>query len=386
MMHQLSIWQEQKNPMVRMHNHLVTANMGYLELSAMRIFLIMIAKLKWDDKELLPVRISLTDVLPCYSGGNNLDVIVKACDELKTKMRDVRILSIENGKKVYERMTVIDSVRYVEGTDYIEADFGKRIKPYLIDLKEHFTQTELRELMKLKSSHAIRFYLLVKSIYRSGEVYTIKVNDLRLMLLDQPKPKKIKKESKEQIDDPKSYSEYKDFKKYILNKAQATLSKTSAAFVFDEKRVGRSVDTLFIRPVNYPTPKVATLVISDGLAAQLEELKVNTLKPSKMLSEGEISEDYIRYVISAKQKDKKVKRIGGAIYDAVVHKQLWDEFLASKKKPVYSGVAKADEAYTYISMDNAQQMFKEENPKYPFPGFVKALKTGRHILVEGYTY
>src|SRR5687768_7717765 len=108
---QLSIWQEIENPQVRMHNHLVTANFGYLELNAMRIFLLMLAKLEWDATDFSPIRINLQDIDSNCFGGKNFDLIMKAMDELKTKMKDVRILSIENGKKTYERMSVIDNIK-----------------------------------------------------------------------------------------------------------------------------------------------------------------------------------------------------------------------------------------------------------------------------------
>lgn len=364
--------------MVRMHNHLVTANFGYFELLSMRIFLLMIAKLRWDDKDLLPIRINLCDILPSYKGGDHLDLVIKACRELKSKMHDVEILSINaKGKKVYERMTVIDNVKYVEETDYIEAEFGRKIKPYLIDLKEQFTQAELHEIITIKSSHAIRLYLLVKSLYRSGQVYTTTVNDLKMMLLGSTE----------------LYPEYKIFKRAILKQTQTLLADTSAAFEFEEERKGRSVEILHIKPCTYPKALSINCPLSDSLRSLLEEHKVNLTRIREMLLASEISESYILYVVEAKLKDSKVKKTGGAIYNAIVNKQLWAEYQLSLSRPLRISAASSPmvavepkEMYTRISLADAQKMYEQEKPKYPFAGFVKAMKTGRKILVEGYIY
>jgi hypothetical protein len=376
---QLSIWQEIENPQVRMHNHLVTANFGYLELNAMRIFLLMLAKLEWDATDFSPIRINLQDIDSNCFGGKNFDLIMKAMDELKTKMKDVRILSIENGKKTYERMSVIDNIKYTEGTDYMTATFGTAVRPYLLQLRGNFTQAELRELMKLKSTYSIRLYMLVKSLFRAGQVYSTSFDDLKQML----------------IGNTDTYSMFRDFKRRVLQPTQKALEKTSAAFHYEEVRKGKAVASLRIWPVTYPNSIEASKVMADDLKATLDELKVNTARIIQMLESNEITEGYISFVIESKQKDKKVKKIGGAIHDAVVNKQLWEDYQNSLKKIVstpirITAVNPSDTDIKTISLHEAQQMYEEEKAagktKYPFGGFVKAIKIGRNILVQDYNY
>jgi hypothetical protein len=267
----------------------------------------------------------------------------------------------------------------VQDTDYIEAHFGRAIKPYLIDLRQNFTTTELRELMKLKSTHAIRLYLLVKSIYRADETYQVKVKDLRAML----------------IGETDKYSEYKFFKRDILKATQTILKDTSASFDIVEIKKGRSVDTLHIKPTNLIAVSAKEFDLSETTLALLEEHSVNLFRINEMLLSGEICEEYILYVVDIKLKDKKVKSPGGAIYKAIVEKHLWADFEKQKtklkKQPFSLQLAAAvpieeKASYTVISRADAEQMYEQEKPKYPFPGFVKAIKTGRNILVEGYSY
>lgn len=376
---QLSIWQEIENPQVRMHNHLVTANFGYLELNAMRIFLLMLAKLEWDATDFSPIRINLQDIDSNCFGGKNFELIMKAMDELKTKMKDVRILSIENGKKTYERMSVIDNIKYTEGTDYMTATFGTAVRPYLLQLRGNFTQAELRELMKLKSTYSIRLYMLVKSLFRAGQVYTTSFDDLKQML----------------IGNTDTYPMFRDFKRRVLQPTQKALEKTSAAFHYEEVRKGKAVASLRIWPVTYPNSIESSKVMADGLKAKLDELKVNTSRIFQMLESKEITEDYVSFVIDYKQKDKKVKKIGGAIHDAVVSKQLWVDYQNSQKKIVSTAVSitavnPSDTHFKTITLHEAQQMYEAEKEagktKYPFGGFIKAIKVGRNILVQDYNY
>jgi hypothetical protein len=223
--------------------------------------------------------------------------------------------------------------------------------------------------------------MLVKSLFRAGQVYTTSYDDLKQML----------------IGNTDTYSMFRDFKRRVLQPTQKALEKTSAAFHYEEVRKGKAVASLRIWPVTYPNSIEASKVIADGLKAKLDELKVNTARIIQMLESNEITEGYITFVIESKQKDKKVKKIGGAIHDAVVNKQLWEDYQNSLKKVVSTPIritavnpSDSDIKIKTISLHEAQQMYEEEKAagktKYPFGGFVKAIKIGRNILVQDYNY
>jgi hypothetical protein len=111
----MSIWEGKENPLVRMPHPLVAAPLGYMELNTRRLFLLMLAR--WDWNTNAPVRIPLRDVIPNYKGGSHFNQITLAVQELKVKMKDVKIEKLKNGKKSFSMMTVIDCQEYIAGTD-----------------------------------------------------------------------------------------------------------------------------------------------------------------------------------------------------------------------------------------------------------------------------
>jgi hypothetical protein len=152
---------------------------------------------------------------------------------------------------------------------------------------------------------------------------------------------------------------------------------------------------LRIWPVTYPNSVEAQKAISDILKSELDVLKSNTSRIIQMLESKEITEDYVSFVIEAKRRDKKVKKIGGAIFDAVVNKQLWEDYENSLKKIVLTptritAVNPSNTDIKIITLNEAQLMYEEEKAagktKYPFGGFVKAIKIGRNIVVQDYNY
>jgi plasmid replication initiation protein len=365
---------------VKMHNHLALAHFGKLSLNSMRIFMHLLAKLDTQATEFSPVQLDLNEI-NAHAGGKNFTLAMKAIDELKARMKDIKVLSIEEGKRVYQQMSVIDSIKYIEGDKHITVDFGKAAKPYLLNLTGNYTQAELKDLLMLKSSYAIRFFMLSKSMFRRGEEKMFTIDELKEMFMGSND----------------AYADYRDFKKWVIEPSQKALANTTVAFNFKQIKKGRTITSISIQRIDTASQHKPLLSMSDEIKNRLAQLGVNITdgKIDQLLTQGEFCEGYINYVIDKKQKDKKVKKLGGAIYSAIMEKQLLDEFnrIVQKKTTVINIGSKAkhdDNEYTYISLEKAQAMFEEERDsgktKYPFAGFVKGLKTGRKILVEGFQY
>jgi plasmid replication initiation protein len=302
----MSIWEEKDNPMVRMHHPLVTAPFGYMELNTMRLFLLMLAR--WDWNSNAPVRIPLRDVIPNYKGGSHFNQITLAVQELKLKMKDVKIEKLKNGKKSFSMMTVIDYLEYIEGTDYVEGSFGTKIGEYLRDLRGRFTTAELKELFGLRSTYAIRLYMIGKSFYPGFEKLEITLEDFRTMM----------------VGESDKHKEYKVFKRDVIQPNIKALLRTTGAIVIEEKRKGRAVHTLLIRPATSLTPALQVVSpFSEAIQTQLEDLSVNTARIAQLLREGAIDEGYIQYVINQVKGDAQVQKPGAVIHQAIIKKKGW---------------------------------------------------------------
>ena len=309
MLRQMSIWEEKENPIVRMHHPLVTAPFGYMELNTMRLFLLMLARWDWNNNA--PIRIPLRDVIPNYKGGSHFNQITLAVQELKLKMKDVKIEKLKNGKKSFSMMTVIDYLEYIEGTDYVEGSFGTKIGEYLRDLRGRFTTAELKELFCLRSTYAIRLYLLGKTFYPGFEKLEITLEELRTML----------------VGESEKHKEYKVFKRDVILPNVKALAKTSGAIIIEEKRKGRAVHTLLIRPAKPLTPTLQVVSpFSEAIERQLNDLSVNTSRIAQLLREGAIDEGYIQYIINQVKDDAQVQKPGAVIHQAIIKKKGWKEY------------------------------------------------------------
>lgn len=73
------------------------------------------------------------------------------------------------------------TVAYNESEGAIDIRFDPFLRPYLLELKKEFTSYKLENVIKLKSSYAIRIYELLMQ-YEKIRERTILLSDLRKML------------------------------------------------------------------------------------------------------------------------------------------------------------------------------------------------------------
>ena len=66
-------------------------------------------------------------------------------------------------------MAWLSYARYRKGQGNVEISFHKDLKPYLLQLKSHFTQYQLSAVAQFKSSYSIRFYELLKMFEYKGK-------------------------------------------------------------------------------------------------------------------------------------------------------------------------------------------------------------------------
>ncbi|WP_376296052.1 replication initiation protein, partial [Streptomyces sp. NPDC055966] len=118
-------------------------------------------------------------------------------------------------------------VPYNEKEGTVDIRYDPFLRPYLLQLKREFTSYKLENVVKLKSSYAIRIYELLKQYERLKE-RSFYLKDLRKML------------GAEDI-----YPAYGNFKQRVLVPAQKELkAKTDISFEIEEIRTGRRVDKI----------------------------------------------------------------------------------------------------------------------------------------------
>jgi hypothetical protein len=154
-----------------------------------------------------------------YKGTPKYTELRQITKELMQKVFEIRI-----DNKVIQ-VAWLSYVAYNETEGTIDIRFDPFLRPYLLELKKEFTSYKLENIVKLKSSYAIRIYELLKQ-YEKLHERTFSLSDLRTTL---------------GADD--IYPAYGNFKQRVLVPAQHELKKkTDICFEIEEVKVGRRVD------------------------------------------------------------------------------------------------------------------------------------------------
>lgn len=214
-----------KNLVVK-SNYLVEASYS-LSTQEQRIILILSSMVKPDDQDFQRYKIEVKEF-------NRLVGIKNEGGYTETKAITKKLL-----KRVLVIKNIIDqtelqvgwlaSAEYFDGRGFVELEFSPKLKPYLLALKECFTQYQLKNVIALKRAYSIRIYELLKQYEKIGERY-FELDQLKYIL---------------GIEDNK-YQYYGHFKDKVIKPAQKELkSKTDIYFDFKEKKKARKVSGVY---------------------------------------------------------------------------------------------------------------------------------------------
>lgn len=132
-----------------------------------------------------------------YSNGKNY-INVKAT----LKSLSDRSMWLEIGE---EEVLVrwLSKVRMNKRSGKVKIEIDRDLAPYLFDLKKRFTQYQLYNILSMNSAFSIRVYEILKS-YEFTRKKKFQIDELKHLLM---------------VDNVKSYANFKDFRKYVLDKA-----------------------------------------------------------------------------------------------------------------------------------------------------------------------
>lgn len=110
------------------------------------------------------------------------------------------------------------------GIAHIKLD--EDLVPFLFDLGQKFTQYQLYNILAMKSAFSVRIYELMKS-YAFQKSKIFEVEELKHLLM---------------VDDVKSYNNFKDFRRFVLEKAQEEINElTDITISFEPIKKGKKV-------------------------------------------------------------------------------------------------------------------------------------------------
>ncbi len=237
-----------------------------------RIFALALGCIHQGQTELPSIVIPLGRVLPHKKGGSVYETIRDACKSLMSKV--VTIESQRGNKKRFTAYSIISYIDINEGSGLLTGNFAQEIKPFLLQLAEHYTHVEIETLLRLRSAHAHRLYWLLKSWDDVGQ-WEVPFDLFRKQVLGD--------------DNDTTYTLFYDFKRYVLEPSIRELHSLGWLVTYKPVKEGKKVQsirftipkqdaTLQLEPLILPVPvatgkvKAAEQQMSLALATDLPTL------------------------------------------------------------------------------------------------------------------
>jgi plasmid replication initiation protein len=291
--------------LVIQHNDVVRARYK-LSLEEQRLMKVLISMLKDDDEEGKTYFIRAADIAEVLElkGENVYHTLKQVTARL---LKQVLFIRRDGGGEL--QVSWLSSAEYLKG-GIIELEVSKKLRPYLLQLREHYTKYQLRQIAKLKSGFSIRVYELCKSHQYQGG-FTIEVDEIKKRF---------------GVDD--KYKLYGDFKRKVLNVAKEEINKNTDILIemFEEKKGKKVVAIRFsVESRDFETSKSEPEIAETAdkrpdnpIIARLVGLGVVPKVAEELV--GEFSEEYILAKIAyseAQLKEGKVKNLPGFTVEAI---------------------------------------------------------------------
>ncbi|MBK5492785.1 replication initiation protein [Bacillus sp. TH13] len=214
--------QIKENNIVSKSNTLIEAN-SRLNLVEQKMLLCLASNIEPSDRDFktytFPIK-QFHDLLG-LSGSTKYTELSKITKELLSKVIEIKV-----GEELIQ-VSWLSSAIYNKNKGTIDLRFDPLLKPFLLELSSKFTSYRLANVVKLKSTYAIRIYELLKQ-YENIKERIISIENLRYYL--------------DAID---VYPNYANLKQRVLKPSQKELNqKTDISFEFEEIKLGRKVQKI----------------------------------------------------------------------------------------------------------------------------------------------
>lgn len=188
---------KERNMLVVKHNDLIQKVSYNLTATEQKLIIYTISKIKPTDKELDKIEIRVDDF--CSICGIDKTYFYSEFKEIIDNL-DNKSYWVQTDKKLF-KFRWFSEAEYINGEGKVKVLLNTNLKQYLIDLKEHFTEYELYNILALRSKHAIRLFELFKS-YSYQNYISFEIDNLKHLLY---------------LED--NYKNFAHLKKYVLDKA-----------------------------------------------------------------------------------------------------------------------------------------------------------------------
>ncbi len=218
--------------MVVQSNELICAKQS-LGLNAAKLVRSAIMQIVSYDSELKPYKISIKELgtlFDCPTSNIYRD-IGKITDEIL--LNPVFVKQITEKKERWVKIPWVTICEYDSDTGLI-LQLNPKLKPFLLNLKEHYTQYTLSEVLSMRSVYAIRIFELInskimtKKLPKKGVYVIISIQELR-----------------EFCDCEDKYLEFSNLRMKVIDIAKKEINRVTMYYCdYDYIKKGRQVDAI----------------------------------------------------------------------------------------------------------------------------------------------
>lgn len=168
---------KKRNMLVVKHNDLIQKISYNLTATEQKLIIYIISKIKPTAKDLDKIEIKVNDF--CSICGIDKTYFYSEFKKIIDNL-DNKSYWIQTEKKLF-KFRWFSEAEYINGQGKVKILLNTNLKQYLIDLKEHFTEYELYNILALKSKHSIRLFELFKS-YSYQNYVSFEVEEFKKLL------------------------------------------------------------------------------------------------------------------------------------------------------------------------------------------------------------
>lgn len=190
------------------HSNSLTEARYSLSVNEQRIVLFMISRIHPQDDEFKDYEINVAD-FAAMLGIKNKNIYADTKKLLQGLLSKVLYIPNDNG---YLMTNWVSSAEYKDDEGVVLLSFDKKLKPYLLMLKEQFTKYKLFTVTQFRSAYSVRLYMLLKQYVNIG-IREFELAELRVIL-------GLEKDS---------YPQFYEFRRRIIKTAQKEFSKKDKA-------------------------------------------------------------------------------------------------------------------------------------------------------------
>ena len=202
-------------------NELIQKRTHLLSVQEQKIVLYLISQLKPEQKEFEYQTFDMIDFCDAcgidHDNGKNYINLRKAIQTLSDKSMWVI------GEETDILMRWISSAKIEKGQGKIEVRFDEEMKPFLLELKNRYTQFDLIYTLGMKSKYSVRLYEILKSYEKISEPVEFGLDRFRELV-------------------GAEYERWVDVRRFVIEPAIKEINRLSdLSVVYEAQKKGRSI-------------------------------------------------------------------------------------------------------------------------------------------------